>query len=153
MLIFSGPSRKRTNYTCHHCTGAMHSSPVDSICAFHPCASHVLCIVQNQKKTGCPSQIVRVIFVQEPCSSIQTVSRRKRKSSALCRGHSSLLCLSRSAFARNSHLRTSSRGFQRRGGDVSRAVDLWNLLPSLRHQETVRHRRLFTPRRKSSAIR
>ena len=50
--------------------GAMCSSRDDPICVCHPCASHIS--ASFKKKTDYPSQIIRVILMQGPCSSIQS---------------------------------------------------------------------------------
>ena len=117
--------------------GAMCSSRDDPICACHPCASHIS--VSFKKKPDYPSQIIRDILMQGPCSSIQShaifvqrpcnsVQKKKLrhpcagamrqcpaedKASGLCTERGHLFSLSRSTPARNWHLRTSSRGFHR----------------------------------------
>ena len=84
-----------------------------------------LSIIKKKKKPDYPSQIIRVILMQGPCSSIEKKKLRhpcagamrqcpaEDKASGLWRGRGHLFSLSRSAPARNSYLRTSSRGFHR----------------------------------------
>ena len=95
--------------------------PGNSICACHPCASH---ISVSFKKKSYPSQILNVILVQGPCSNIQSHtifvqgpcnSVQKKKLRHPCAG-AMRQCPAEdkaSGSSRSSHLRTSIRGFHR----------------------------------------
>ena len=50
---------------------------------------------------------------RHPCAGAMQHCPAEEKTSEMCKRRGSLLCLLRSAFSRNSHLRASSRGFHR----------------------------------------
>ena len=122
----------------------------DLICACHPCASHIS--VSFKKKPDFPSQIIHVILVQEPCSSIQSHaifvrgacnSVQKKKLRHPCAGKEATSSASRGLLLRE--IRTFGRALEgsivsplvntmgglsgeRRGGDMSGAASAPSLV-------------------------
>ena len=117
--------------------GAMCSSRDDPICACHRCASHIsvsfkktlTTLLRSYVSFLCRGHAAVSRVTPSLCRGHATVSRRRNsvilvqgatrqcpaedKASGLCRERGHLFSLLRSTPARNSHLRTSSRGFHR----------------------------------------
>ena len=83
MPIFSRLSKKNSNYTCHLCTGSvlLFSNRSERLCVSSLCRP---CFLYRSKKKQNLTTLLR-LYVSFLCRSHATVSRKKRKSSSLCR--------------------------------------------------------------------